>query len=89
MDKLSEIKTLMAADPRLPPTPEQVDWLIVEVERLGELEAELRLRRAQMSAFPFCPDHRDKVHGRSCRECEIERLDKRCENLRRVAYRED
>jgi hypothetical protein len=24
--------------------------------------------------FPFCPDHRDKVAGLPCRECEIERL---------------
>ena len=40
----------------------------------GKLRAELKLRRHQMSQFPFCPDHRDKVHGLECRECEIERL---------------
>ena len=36
--------------------------------------AELRLRRRQMSRFPFCPDHRDKVQGKPCRECEVELL---------------
>jgi len=39
-----------------------------------KLREELKLRRHQMSQFPFCPDHRDKVHGLECRECEIERL---------------
>ena len=38
--------------------------------------AELRLRRSQISRFPFCPDHRDKVYGKQCRECEIEHLQK-------------
>jgi hypothetical protein len=37
-------------------------------------EVELNLRREQMSRFPFCPDHRDKVHGKPCRECEVEHL---------------
>lgn len=37
-------------------------------------ERELELRRAYMQSLPFCPDHRDKVKGKSCRECEIERL---------------
>lgn len=42
---------------------------------LGDKDAaELRLRREQMARFPFCPDHRDKVFGLECRECEIERL---------------
>mgnify|MGYP003466418863 CR=1 FL=1 len=36
--------------------------------------AELKLRRRYMRALPFCPDHRDKVIGLPCRECEIERL---------------
>lgn len=36
--------------------------------------AELKLRRAQMAAHPFCSDHRDKVRGKQCRECEIEHL---------------
>ena len=35
---------------------------------------ELELRRAQMARNPFCPDHRDKVYGKPCRECEIEHL---------------
>jgi len=42
--------------------------------KVKELLAELRLRRHQMSQFPFCPDHRDKVHGLECRECEVEKL---------------
>lgn len=37
---------------------------------------ELELRRAQMKAFPFCSDHRDKVFRKPCRECQIERLKK-------------
>ena len=35
---------------------------------------ELEHRRSVMSRHPFCPDHRDKVQGLSCRQCEIERL---------------
>lgn len=37
---------------------------------------ELKLRRKQMSSFPFCSDHRDKVQHLPCRECEIERVQK-------------
>jgi hypothetical protein len=37
---------------------------------------ELESRRDAMSRYPFCPDHRDKVRGLSCRQCEIERLTK-------------
>lgn len=36
--------------------------------------AELELRRNQMKRYPFCPDHRDKVFGKRCRECEIEKM---------------
>lgn len=39
-------------------------------------EAELRLRRKQMLMTPLCPDHRDKVSGLPCRQCEIERLER-------------
>lgn len=35
---------------------------------------ELAMRRAYMRSLPFCADHRDKVKGKPCRECEIERL---------------
>jgi hypothetical protein len=35
---------------------------------------ELEHRRRWMSRNPFSPDHRDKVQGLSCRQCEIERL---------------
>lgn len=27
-----------------------------------------------VDGLPFCPDHRDKVAGLPCRECEIEQL---------------
>lgn len=43
---------------------------------------ELELRRAQMARQPFCPDHRDKVHGLACRECEIEHLRRDAERYR-------
>lgn len=33
--------------------------------------AELKLRREQMKRYPFCPDHRDKVWGDPCKQCEI------------------
>jgi hypothetical protein len=36
--------------------------------------AELELRRRQMASSPFCSDHRDKLKGKPCRECEIEHL---------------
>lgn len=35
---------------------------------------ELEMRRSFMQRLPFCPDHRDKVREKECRECEIERL---------------
>jgi hypothetical protein len=41
---------------------------------LVKVKVELNLRREQMSKFPFCPDHRDKVNGKECRECEVEHL---------------
>jgi len=44
------------------------------VDLSAKERAELKLRRAQMARNPFCPDHRDKVHGKPCRECEIEHL---------------
>ena len=48
---------------------------IKELEaELAKVKVELNLRREQMSRFPFCPDHRDKVHGKECRECEVEHL---------------
>ena len=37
--------------------------------------AELELRRRQMSAFPFCPDHRDKVMNQECYACRLERAE--------------
>jgi hypothetical protein len=40
---------------------------------LRKVERERDLRREQMARFPFCPDHADKVLGKPCRECEVER----------------
>lgn len=34
----------------------------------------LKLKARYADNAPFCPDHRDKVRGLPCRECEIERL---------------
>lgn len=36
--------------------------------------AKLALKARLVDHLPFCPDHRDKVAGKPCRECEIERL---------------
>ena len=47
-------------------------------------EKELTLRRNQMSRFPFCPDHRDKVFGLPCRQCEIERLENLLKRINQV-----
>lgn len=33
----------------------------------------------KLPALPFCPDHRDKVRGLSCRQCLIESLQKTIE----------
>jgi len=60
---------------------------IKELEaELAKVKVELNLRREQMSRFPFCPDHRDKVHGKECRECEVEHL-RRC--LKRLEWAAD
>lgn len=41
---------------------------------IKRIRIELDHRRSVMSRFPFCQDHRDKVAGKECRECEIEQL---------------
>lgn len=46
---------------------------------------ELEMRRRFMHNLPFCPDHRDKVAGKFCRECEIERLMKKSETRKKDA----
>jgi len=43
-------------------------------QEINRLRAELQIRKEQITRMPFCPDHRDKVRGLPCRECEIERL---------------
>lgn len=44
------------------------------MDELTKLKKEIELRKAYMDGLPFCPDHRDKVKGMCCRQCEIERL---------------
>lgn len=41
---------------------------------IKRLHAELGLKTRALDRLPFCPDHRDKVGGKPCRECEIEHL---------------
>lgn len=64
------------------------------VSRIKELEAEnarLRIKANYADRLPFCPDHRDKVAGKSCRECEIERVQRENARLREAlgTLRED
>lgn len=47
-----------------------------EIERLMRENAKLAIVKRWADRLPFCPDHRDKVAGKPCRECEIERLAK-------------
>lgn len=56
-------------------------------EEITRLRIENELRRRQISRFPFCPDHRDKVLGKPCRECEIEQ--QRADNDRLTKLIED
>ena len=37
----------------------------------------LSLKSRIIDRLPFCPDHRDKVAGKPCRECEVDRLQRR------------
>jgi len=46
----------------------------VDERDLKKLERELEIKSNCLNRLPFCPDHRDKVAGLPCRECEIERL---------------
>lgn len=53
-------------------------------QRVKDLEKQnkvLALKARLADRLPFCPDHRDKVSGKTCRECEIERLEKRVKEL--------
>lgn len=52
-------------------------------------EQVLRMKARLVDRLPFCPDHRDKVAGKPCRECLIETmrgaLDKAPRELRHCA----
>ena len=64
---------------------------IAELEaKLRKAELELQLRRQFMESLPFCPDHRDKVKGKPCRECEIETLTRKLKRASRlIAHLQD
>ena len=44
------------------------------LEEIDSQAKQIELLRTFKQGLPFCPDHRDKVHGMTCRQCEIERL---------------
>lgn len=44
----------------------------------------LRLKAKLADSLPFCPDHRDKVADKPCRECKIEQLLKQNEKLTEI-----
>jgi len=61
-------------------TQDELTRLRAENERLqrevSKLNRKDELRKRYSENLPFCPDHRDKVKGLPCRECENERLRK-------------
>ncbi len=59
---------------KMTPMKIETQLLIDAKAEMERLQKEIVLRKAQQSREPFCPDHRDKVRGLPCRECEIERL---------------
>lgn len=58
----------------------EAEQLRADVERLRKENKILQLKARMVDRFPFCPDHRDKVTGKECRECEVERLDAHLKN---------
>ena len=44
----------------------------------------LSLKSRIIDRLPFCPDHRDKVAGKPCRECEVERLQRRLDAATKI-----
>ncbi|GAG97044.1 unnamed protein product, partial [marine sediment metagenome] len=53
------------------------DFIVLACNSYFKQKAEnkkLALKARAFDRLPFCPDHRDKVAGKPCRECEIERL---------------
>jgi len=49
--------------------------LIDAADEADRLRKQLALKTRWLEGMPFCPDHRDKVSGKPCRECRIERLE--------------
>ena len=54
--------------------PDDVERIAALIERLTRDLKIATLKARVLDRLPFCPDHRDKVAGKPCRECEIERL---------------
>ena len=52
--------------------------------RIRRLELENDRRKFHLDGMPFCPDHRDKVAGKPCRECENERLRRALQSIARL-----
>jgi hypothetical protein len=48
-----------------------------QLREAAQLLRKLGLKARYVDRVPFCPDHRDKVAGKPCRECKIERLKQR------------
>jgi hypothetical protein len=57
---------------------EDTHYVVAVVAEIARLRAVGELRQRLINGFPFCPDHRDKQHGKPCLACEVDRL--------RVAY---
>ena len=50
--------------------------LTARIEELGREAKILRKKVEAVERLPFCPDHRDKVARKPCRECRIESLER-------------
>ena len=69
MSNLREIKQRMQSDPRLPPTPGQVEWLIAQIENLRSLLREVEWIKT--GYYPdFCPIC--KVSGEHRENCRLD-----------------
>lgn len=75
LDALAYLRGFVEMPDRRDADLERLTSALAEKEAENTKQAiELRGRRSWMDRSPFCPDHRDKVSGKECRECEIERL---------------
>jgi hypothetical protein len=65
-------------DPNIHPIEQVVGTCVAtmrgEIDRLTHATAAFSLKARVVDRLPFCPDHRDKVAGKPCLQCEVERL---------------